>query len=318
MCQPRKEVHTHLRTNTGASVPLHAAFSTERMSLHGTDARHGNAAAVLRREKNMKRLIQIALMGVVVLAVASMAAAQARPPEPVGAAPQTVLRLGNFIEVGNDVWMHLLGTADLRYQATHNFDFEDQVRDRTASRNPLDTREQGGEYTGLWSIIRFGADFKYQKTLSTQLLLEERPNVDQSSDRSRFNSTNPGGTDIFGRGTTTENNGPEFIVAYVDYKFAGTPLRLRAGWDLSYVDQAGLVGDRDPRFSLFGDFGDFDVRLSEVRVFSGQRLGLNHDDMWYYVFSTGYNTAPHRFQFDVVYFRDRFFGASRQVLAPRA
>src|SRR5215470_8924625 len=142
----------------------------------------------------MKRLIQIALMGVVVLAVASMAAAQARAPEPTAVGPQPVVRLGNFIEVGNDVWMHILGTADLRYQTTHNFDFEDKVRDRTASRNPLDTREQTGEYSGMWSIIRFGADFKYQKSLAMQLLLEERPNVDQAIDRSRFNSNNPGGT----------------------------------------------------------------------------------------------------------------------------
>src|SRR5262249_24350373 len=160
-----------------------------------------------------------------------------------------------------------------------------------------------------WNIIRFGVDFKYQKTLAMELLLEERPNVDQSIARSRFNSSNPGGTDVFGRAAGGETNGPAFNTAYVDYKFAGTPLRVRAGWDLSAVDQAGLVGDRDPRFSLFGDFDPFDVRVSAVRVYSGQRLGLNHNDMWYYVFSGGYNLRPHRFQFDVVYFQDRFFGA---------
>ena len=131
----------------------------------------------------MKRLLQIALIGGVVLAMASMAAAQARPPAPVESALQPVMRLGNFIEVGNDVWMHLLGTTDFRYQAAHNFDFEEQVRDRTASRNPLDTREQSGDYTGLWNIIRFGADFRYQKNLQMELLLEERPNADQASVR---------------------------------------------------------------------------------------------------------------------------------------
>src|SRR5215470_5497087 len=243
----------------------------------------------------MKRLIQIVLMGVVVLAMASMAAAQARPPEPVGATPQPVVRLGNFIEVGNDVWMHILGTADLRYQVANNYAFEGRVRDRTSSRNPLDTREQGGDYTGLWNIIRFGADFRYQKNFNMELMLEERPNVDGSIDRSRFNSNNPGGTDVFGRAAGTENNGPAFIVAYVDYKFEGTPLRVRAGWDLSAVDQAGLVGDRDPRISLFGDFDPFDVHVSAVRVESSQRLGLNHNDMWYYDFSAGYNLKPHRF-----------------------
>ena len=263
----------------------------------------------------MKRLIQIALIGVGVLAVASMAAAQARPPETLGGQPQPVVRFGNFTEVGNDVFMHILGTADIRYQAVHNFDFEDRVRDRVPARNPLDTREQSGDYTGLWNIIRFGVDFRYQKNLQMELLLEERPNADQSSVRSRFNSTNPGGTDIFGRPAVSENNGPAFIEAWLDYKFEGTPLRLRAGWDLSYVDQAGLVGDRDPRISLFGDFGNLDLRLSAVTVFEGQRLGLEHNDFWYYVFSAGYNLKPHRFQFDVVYFHDRFNGADRQLLA---
>src|SRR5262245_57055346 len=90
LCQPRKEVHAHLIiTNTGASVPLRASLSNESMSLHGTDAHHGHAISALWREKSMKRLLQIALMGVVVLAVASMAAAQARPPEAPGAEPQT-------------------------------------------------------------------------------------------------------------------------------------------------------------------------------------------------------------------------------------
>ena len=43
----------------------------------------------------MRRLMQVALMGVVVLAVASLATAQQ--------VPQPMVRLGNFIEVGNDV-----------------------------------------------------------------------------------------------------------------------------------------------------------------------------------------------------------------------
>ena len=46
----------------------------------------------------MKRLTQIALVGVFLLAVVSIAVAQQ--------ALQPVLRLGNFIEVGNDVFMH--------------------------------------------------------------------------------------------------------------------------------------------------------------------------------------------------------------------
>ena len=71
-----------------------------------------------------------------------------------------------------------------------------------------------------------------------------------------------------------------------------------------------LVGDDDPRFALFGEFGDFDVMAAAVIQFESQRLGLENDnDSIYYTFSAGYNLKPHRVQFDVVYMRDRFSGA---------
>ena len=57
-----------------------------------------------------------------VLAVASLAAAQQ--------VPQPVVRLGNWIEVGNDVFMHIIGAADIRYRTVHNYDFDNRVRDR--------------------------------------------------------------------------------------------------------------------------------------------------------------------------------------------
>jgi hypothetical protein len=76
------------------------------------------------------------------------------------------------------------------------------------------------------------------------------------------------------------------------------------------VDQAGIVGDDDPRFALFGEFGNFDVMAAAVIQFESQRLGLENDnDLIYYTFSAGYNLKPHRFQFDAVYMRDRFAGA---------
>src|SRR5437763_712364 len=85
---------------------------------------------------------------------------------------------------------------------------------------------------------------------------------------------------------------------------------MRVGFDLWTQDQAGLIGDNDPRFALFGNFGDFDVMGAAVVQFESQRLGLTNDnDLIYYTFSAGYNLRPHRFQFDVVYTRDRFNGA---------
>jgi hypothetical protein len=80
------------------------------------------------------------------------------------------------------------------------------------------------------------------------------------------------------------------------------------------VDQAGLIGDNDPRFAVFGDFGDLDVMGAAVVQFESQRLGLTNDnDLIYYTFSVGYNLKPHRFQLDVMYNRDRFNGADTQA-----
>ena len=76
----------------------------------------------------LKRLTQVVLVGVIVLAVAALAAAQQTL--------QPVVRLGNYIEVGNDVFMHIIASADIRYRTVQNWDFENNVRDRTGSRSP--------------------------------------------------------------------------------------------------------------------------------------------------------------------------------------
>src|SRR5215471_1826962 len=138
----------------------------------------------------MKRLTHVVLMGVLVLAMASLAAAQGVHQEiPAGVTPQPALRMGNYIEVGNDVFMHIIGTGDFRFNATNNFDFEGRVRDRVPSRNPLDTREQVGESTLYWALLRFGVDFRYQKSLTFQTILEQRPNLDGNITDSRANSS---------------------------------------------------------------------------------------------------------------------------------
>src|SRR5438132_5456961 len=257
----------------------------------------------------MKRLTQGALVCVLMLAVVSLAAAQGTLQVPSGT-PQPAMRFGNFIEIGNDVLMHIIATADFRYNTTTNWDFERKVRDRVASRNPEDTVEQGGESDLFWMLTRFGVDFRYQKSTEVQIVLEQRTNLDGNTSDDRMNSNNPGGTDIFGRATTTENKGYSCRYCWLDYKFEGTPLSIRVGFDLWSVDQAGLIGDNDPRFAVFGDFGDLDVMGAAVYQLESQRLGLTNDnDLMYYTFSAGYNMKPHRFQLDVTYARDRFNGA---------
>src|SRR5919201_2763288 len=109
---------------------------------------------------SMRRVTQIALVGVLLLALASWAAAQGTLQVPSGAAVPAV-RFGNFIEIGNDVLMHIIATNDFRYSTTTNFDFERKVRDRTANRNPQSTVQQGGEADVFWMLTRFGVDFRY-------------------------------------------------------------------------------------------------------------------------------------------------------------
>jgi hypothetical protein len=229
------------------------------------------------------------------------------------------MRFGNFIEVGNDVLMHIIATTDFRYNTTENWDFERKVRDRVNSRAPTDTVPQGGESDEFWLLTRFGVDFRYQKSTEVQIVLEQRTNLDGNTTDDRFNSTNPGGTDVFGRAASTENKGFFCVYCWLDYKFEGTPLRIRVGYDLWTLDQAGLIGDNDPRFAVFGDFGNLDVMAAAVVKREAQRLGLTNDnDLIYYTFSAGYNLTPHRFQLDVTYFRDRFEGADTQAPGLRA
>ena len=77
----------------------------------------------------MKRLTQLLLVGALLLVVVSLASAQQ--------ALQPVVRLGNFIEVGNDVWMHIIATADMRYNTVENLDFEKRIRENHESQSDL-------------------------------------------------------------------------------------------------------------------------------------------------------------------------------------
>src|SRR5881409_716581 len=92
----------------------------------------------------MKRLTQGALVCVLMLAVTSLAAAQGTLQVPSGT-PQPSMRFGNFIEIGNDVLMHIIATNQFVYYTSTNFDFEHKVRDRVSSRNPEYGRARGGE-----------------------------------------------------------------------------------------------------------------------------------------------------------------------------
>jgi len=147
----------------------------------------------------MRRLAQVALMGILGLVVAAVATAQQ--------VPQPMVRTGNFIEVGNDVFMHIIASADIRYKTVHNDDFDDKVRDRTPDRSPSSTLSQEGESDLSYAELRLGVEARYQKNLTLYLLFEHQQIFDGNLIDDRSNSTNPGGTDVFGRAPSSENPG---------------------------------------------------------------------------------------------------------------
>jgi hypothetical protein len=221
-----------------------------------------------------------------------------------------VMRLGNFLEVGNDVFMKIIATGEVRYNTVENADFDARVRDRVHDRNPDNNTTFDAEGDVMNAQVQIGVDARYQKNLQLYLLFRQHTAFDGNTIDDRANCTNPGGVDVFGRGPSTEIQGFRAERYWIDYKFEGTPLRVRIGADLWNVDQAGIVGDDDPRFAVFGEFGNLDVMAAAVIQYESTRIGLENDnDNIYYTFSVGYDLKPHRFQFDVVYMRDRFAGA---------
>ncbi|MBM3222610.1 MAG: hypothetical protein FJZ47_02230, partial [Candidatus Tectomicrobia bacterium] len=259
----------------------------------------------------MPRLIQTALVSVVILAMTSLAIAQQTP--------QPIVRTGNFFEVGNDLFMHIIATADIRYVTVHNFDFDDNVRDRGRSRNPSDTAQHETEGDLSYAELRLGVDARYQKNLVFHLLFENQSVFDGNLIDDRSNTSNPGGTDVFGRGTSTENPGFRVERYYIRYEFPGTPLLLHVGADYWSVDQAGLLANDNPRIAVEAKFGDIQLYASAVIEREAQRLGLQNDnDSIYYVFGGYYDLKPHRFQLNVAYFRDRFNGADTQAVGFRS
>ena len=255
----------------------------------------------------MKRLTQITLVGVFLLAVVSSAVAQQTL--------QPVVRLGNFIEVGNDVWMHIIATADMRYNTVENLDFEKRIRDQGLSRSPTSTAQHESENDLFYAEMRFGADFRYQKNFTFQLLFENQSVFDGNLVDDRSNTSNPGGTDVFGRAASTENPGFRVERFWARYKFEGTPVALFVGAQLKKVSQAGIFGNDDPGIGVEVDLGDLELSAKAYIERESQRLGLQNDNnLTSYVFTAAYDLKPHRFGVDVAWFRDRFFGADTQTV----
>src|SRR2546427_836174 len=103
----------------------------------------------------MKRSTQVVLVCLLMLTVASWAAAQGTFQVPSGT-PQPAMRFGNFIEIGNDVLMHIIASSEFVYNTTENFDFERKVRERVPNRTDTATDNNRGNSDTFWMQSRFG------------------------------------------------------------------------------------------------------------------------------------------------------------------
>jgi hypothetical protein len=261
----------------------------------------------------MKRAMQGALGCLLTLAVVSGAVAQ-QPATPV-------VRIGDWVEIGNEVFMNIIASTDIRYRTTKDYDFESRMEDRVNSRDNLDTVVHGGEGDIMYAESRLGVDMRYQKSLQMQVLFEQQSIFDGNL---IDNGPTVTGCGVAGSppcrpgfpGPGEERNSVNLERFWIDYKFYGTPFRMRVGADLWATDAAGILSDDDPRFALFYDGNPFQAYAAAVIQNESSRLGLTNDnDLVYYTFGGSYNFRPHRVAIDIAWFRDRYSGAVGQPQA---
>ncbi len=116
----------------------------------------------------MKRVVQLALVCALVVSLGSIAVAQ----------PTPVTRMGDWVEVGNDVYMNFIGNTRIIYQTGHNDDFENDMQDRSSARANQSTTPHTNADDLLYQESRLGFDLKFQKSLRARILLESQQTWD--------------------------------------------------------------------------------------------------------------------------------------------
>jgi hypothetical protein len=251
----------------------------------------------------MKRFMQCALTCAAVLSLAATAMAQS--------VPEPVTRLGDWVEIGKDTFMNIIGNLDIRYNTTHEYDFEKEVQERMNSRNLSGTSTTYiGEGDFLEAEVRWGADFRYQKNLLVQILFETQGIFDGNliDDRNNNNSPENGAAGPASIGNPSgEDNSPHVERFWIDYKF-NPVLRMRVGADFWTTDAGGWIGDDDPRFAVYITPTDnLELLFAAVIQSESARLGLTNDnDDVYYTFGGDFKSGPHTFGLHGAYFRTRF------------
>jgi hypothetical protein len=259
----------------------------------------------------MKRLVQFGLASALALALVSTAVAQQVPSQ--------VARLGDWVEIANDVFMNIIATTDWRWQFNENTDFEKNIRDRVPSRQTVSTVPHNGTGDLLFEESRIGVDMRYRKNLTMRVLFESELTIDGNRiDNGVATFGDPPANQTFddGRnlgcatGGCDQRNSVNLERAWMNYRFPDSPLSIEMGARLWTTDPAGVLGDDDPRFAAFLDFGKVKLQGAIVLQTTGQRLGLTNDnDDMYYTFGAEFDAKPFKVAIDAAYFRFRFSGA---------
>lgn len=240
---------------------------------------------------NMKRVLHLSLICAIGLTLATVVAAENKEP---------VVRMGNWIEIGDDAWFDIIGNIDIRLKTTHNADVEDDVRDATdnffagTDSSISSSADQERSDVSQDTEVRFGANFKFGQTLRSHILFE----IDQIFDEDI----------IDGSGNGTDQNRPNLERYWIDFKWPNSPFRARIGAELFAMTQARQIRDDIPGWQFFLEFDDFDIWARIFIESEALKLGLGNDnDNIIYNFGANYTAMKgHKFQFDVIYFRFRF------------
>jgi hypothetical protein len=230
----------------------------------------------------MKRYVTLVLACTLVLAVGSTAVAQE--------VPAPVVRMGDWIEISDEVWMNLIFSTEWIYQTSHNNDFESDIQDQPTSSDSDSTTVHYGDCDCLWEETRFGADLRYQKNLRVRILFEHQSTMDGNRIDNAFLEQE--GSDIEGRQRNTVN----LERAWIQYDIPTTGLTLEVGARLWTLDQAAVIGDDDPRIALLYKAGNLELQAAAVIQEESLRFGLENDnDDVYYTFGVDYNLKPWQF-----------------------
>ena len=244
----------------------------------------------------MKRAVVVGLACMLAMSGASAALAQEEDTT-----PEPVVRMGDWVEIGDDLFVNFIITNTMEYQTTTNYDFEGDIQDGTATTDCQSSACYAGQGDHFWNEGRIGFDVRYKKNLTAQLLYETQAVYDGS---------------VIDDAATNTVHVERF---WIDYDFENTPFRLRVGAWLYQPDIGGTRTDDDPGLHLFAEFGNFEFKFGAIieqessLAFDGRpesdpsvpnRL-TNDNDNIHYEFLINYESKPHSFCLCVFWDRDR-------------